>query len=272
MIVLPRRPLLAALALPDRAAAALPAEAEQAEWGLFRQRYLLPEGRVVDTGNAGVSHSEGQGWGLFFAATVGDRAAFDRMLDWTRQVLRRHGDALHAWRYQPYARVKVADANNATDGDLFIAAALGRAARRWEAPAYAEAGAAIARDALRLLVCQSGGRTLLLPGADGFVHSGSLVVNPSYYVFPVLAELAALAPSPLWWALHRDAVSLIEAGRFGRWMLPPDWLAVPRDPAAKLVPAPDWPARFSYDAIRVPLYAAWALAPRQGPGVVSPPD
>ena len=155
----------------------------------------------------------------------------------------------------------MADANNATDGDLFIAAALGRAARRWGSSAYAEAGAAIARDVLRLLVREQVGRTLLLPGVEGFEHTNGLVVNPSYYAFPALAELAALAPSPHWAALRRDGAELIEDGRFGRWMLPPDWLWLPRDPAVPLTPAPAWPARFSYDAIRVPLYAAWARAP-----------
>ena len=264
-----RRRVLAGLAACGGAAApalvlAAPVESEQAEWQVFRRRYLLPEGRVVDTGNDGVSHSEGQGWGLFFAVNAGDREAFDRILDWTVRVLRHRGDALHAWRYQPHATLKVANPNNATDGDLFIAAALARAARRWGASAYAEAGAAIARDVLRLLVRQDGGRTLLLPGADGFEQATGRVVNPSYYAFPALAELAVLAPSPLWEEVRRDGVALLEAGRFGRWMLPPDWLLVPRDAAAPLMPAPGWPERFSYDAIRVPLYAAWARAPVPG--------
>ena len=29
----------------------------------FRARFVLPEGRVVDTYNGNASHSEGQGWG-----------------------------------------------------------------------------------------------------------------------------------------------------------------------------------------------------------------
>jgi endoglucanase len=260
-----RRRLLAALpaAALHRAGAAVaaPADGEWNEWKAFRTHYLLPEGRVVDTGNNGVSHSEGQGWGLFFAATAGDREAFDRMLGWTLRTLRRSGDALHAWRYLPYSKPRVPDTNNATDGDLFIAAALSRAARRWGASAYADAGAAIARDVLRLLVREAAGRTLLLPGAHGFETPDALVVNPSYYAFPLLDELAALVPSPQWEAVRRDGAELVEAGRFGQWMLPPDWLRVPRNPDAGLSPAPTWPARFSFDAIRVPLYAAWARAP-----------
>ena len=33
----------------------------------------------MDTGNAGISHSEGQGWGLILAAAAGDRPAFDQI-------------------------------------------------------------------------------------------------------------------------------------------------------------------------------------------------
>ena len=38
--------------------------ADQAEWLAFRNRFIAPEGRVVDTGNGGVSHSEGQGYAM----------------------------------------------------------------------------------------------------------------------------------------------------------------------------------------------------------------
>ena len=239
-------------------AAAAPGEREQVEWHAFRARFLLPEGRVVDTGNRGISHSEGQGWGMLFAVTAGDREAFDRILGWTARTLRHSGDALHAWRYVPYDKITVSDSNNATDGDLFISAALARAARVWSSSAYAEAAAAIGRDVLRLLLREARGRTLLLPGAHGFESPEAVVVNPSYYAFPALAEMSALVPSSRWDALRRDGIALIREGRFGRWHLPPDWLRVPRDAAEGLSPAPPWQPRFSYDAIRVPLYAVWS--------------
>jgi endoglucanase len=72
---------------------------DQQEWEEFKQRYVTPAGRVVDTGNHRISHSEGQGWGLLFAVTFDDRACFDRMLDWTAHALHRPHDSLHAWRF-----------------------------------------------------------------------------------------------------------------------------------------------------------------------------
>jgi endoglucanase len=230
---------------------------DRAEWELFKRRFLAPEGRVVDTGNNGNSHSEGQGWGLLFAESFDDPEAFDRILRWTADNLRKRGDALHAWRYQPGQANPVADFNNATDGDLFIAAALARAALRWGRPDLAQAAGAIGRDVLALLVRDVDGRLVLLPGERGFEKRDAIIVNPSYYAFGVLPYLEAVAPSPVWQQLRVDGLNLIQQGRFGPWALPPDWLLVPRR-GGMLAPAPSWPARFSFDAIRVPLHLAWA--------------
>ena len=201
---------------------------DRAEWDIFKSRFLAADGRVVDTGNDGASHSEGQGWGLLFAESFEDPEAFDRILRWTAANLRRRGDALHAWRYQPGLAEPVADSNNATDGDLFIAAALSRAALRWGRPDLAQAAGAIGRDMLSLLLREVDGRLVLLPGERGFEKRDAVVVNPSYYAFGVLPYVEAVAPSPLWQRLRADGLGLIEQGRFGRWALPPDWLLVPR--------------------------------------------
>lgn len=116
------------------------------EWNRFKARFLTADGRIVDTGNAGITHSEGQGWGLFLAATFNDRLAFQRILDWTTGALRRPHDCLHVWRYVPGEPAGGGDTNNATDGDLFIAAALARAARQWGVRDLQDRARAIARD------------------------------------------------------------------------------------------------------------------------------
>lgn len=248
---------LGCLAKPSRSAPVV-------EWDAFKARFLRPDGRIVDTGNGGVSHTEGQGWGLLFAVTFDDAATFASILDWTTRTLRRSGDALHSWRYVPDAGGSVPDRNNATDGDLFIAMALSRAARRWSRPEYAVAAAAITRDVLRLLVRRAGTRTVLMPAVDGFTTESRHVLNPSYYAFPALHELSTRTRDPLWNALQSDGLSLIRDGRFGQWSLPPDWLQVSRRDGSLEI-ANGWPPRFSYDAIRVPLYLAWA---RQMPPLV----
>jgi endoglucanase len=226
-------------------------------WQEFKRRFVTADGRVVDVGNGGVTHTEGQGLGMLYAVSFDDQATFDLLLGWTARNLRRPGDALHAWRFVPQARPQLPDMNNATDGDIYIAAALARASQRWGRPDQAMAAACIARDVLRLLVCEVGGRTVLLPGASGFDKGDAVIVNLSYYAFPFLDDLARVAPSPTWQKIRDDGVAMMRDGRFGPWQLPPDWLAVSRSNGA-LQPAGAWPARFSYDAIRVPLWLAWS--------------
>ncbi|TDH59448.1 endoglucanase [Dankookia rubra] len=232
-------------------------DAGRAAWAAFQARFVAPDGRVIDTGNGGISHSEGQGWAMLLAVRADDRRGFDRLHAWTRRTLQRPRDALHAWRFRPDAAMPVDDPNNATDGDLCIAWALLEAGQRWGNAGHLAAGAAIGRDLLRLLVRPAASFGVLLPGIQGFERTDHLVVNLSYYVFPAFRLLAQAVPDAAWARLAADGLTLLRLARFGRWQLPPDWLQVARQDAA-LAPAAGWPARFSFDAVRVPLWLAWA--------------
>ena len=219
--------------LPGAAmASSAPTQAAQADWRAFKRRYLSPEGRVVDTGNAGVSHSEGQSYGMMLAVHLDDRPAFDLMWDWARDALRRRPDALMAWRWRPDADRPVSDLNNATDGDLVAAWALARAGARWSAPDLTAEAARIARDVLRLCTIEWQGKLLLLPGANGFRQPEGMVVNPSYYAWGALRALSRVAPDPAWARLEADGLELLRQARFGRFGLPPDWLML--RPAARV--------------------------------------
>ncbi|MET0271257.1 MAG: glycosyl hydrolase family 8 [Sphingomonas sp.] len=220
----------------------------------FLKRFLDPAGRVVDTGNGGISHSEGQGYGLLIAEATGDRAGFDRIWAWTRATLMRP-DGLFSWRYDPRAARPVGDPNNATDGDILIAWALLRASRRWPGGDYGGAGRAI-RDAVAAkLIVDRGGRAVLLPGLTGFLREDRLTLNPSYYVWPAL-DAFAKADGGRWTTLVRDGDLLMRQARFGASALPTDWIDIGAD--GRVAPAADKPARFGFDAIRVPLYLAWS--------------
>ena len=243
----------------DHAGTPLSAE-EQRDWMAFRARLIQPDGRVIDTFNRGESHTESQGLGMLFAVAFDDRASFDRIWSWTASHLRRPYDALFSWRYVPGRGNPVADPNNATDGDILIAAALLRAGSRWGTGDYRTAGQAIARDILALLVRDVGGRTLLLPGAVGFEAADHVEVNLSYYVFPLIAELQAAWPSPTWARLLDDGHRMVAEAQFGRWRLPPDWLRISARNGA-LALADRQPPRFSYDAVRIPLFMAWNGGP-----------
>ncbi|MFO1029215.1 MAG: glycosyl hydrolase family 8 [Acetobacteraceae bacterium] len=234
-----------------------PVDTGRTDWISFRTRFINDDGRVVDTGNGGISHSEGQGLGMLFAEHFDDRPTFDLIHRWTRASLRRSNDALHVWRYRAGAAGSTADPNNATDGDLLIALALARAARRWNELDKARSAMAIATDISRLLIVRAGGMLLLLPGLFGFQTDAAITINPSYYIFTAFDALSHLMPSADWITLRHSGQSIINDARFGRWLLPSDWLQISRS-SSDIMPAPGWPPRCSYDAIRVPLYLIWA--------------
>jgi len=232
-----------------------PVPVPDAEWGLYKQRYISPEGRVIDTGNVDVSHSEGQGIGLLLSVHNKDRAAFDKIWQWTRANLQTRGDKLFIWKWTPGPNGgATADRNNATDGDIFIAWALYRAGRQWNEARLLEAGKGISREIRAKLLRQSPYGLLLLPGEQGFVKDDRVTVNLSYWMFPALQELNQLDPAPEWGQLIESGLKLLQTGRFGRWQLPSDWLRLGDKPEL----APDFKPQFGYDAVRIPLYLIWA--------------
>ncbi|WP_168163829.1 glycosyl hydrolase family 8 [Jeongeupia sp. USM3] len=231
----------------------LAAHAGDARWDDFVTRFVADDGRVVDTGNGGISHSEGQGYTLLLAVAHDDRATFGRVWQWTQTRLQTRGDALFSWQWKPDTDGgKVGDRNNASDGDLLIAWALLRGAQRWKQPAYRADALKILADVRSRLIRPSRFGPLLLPAAQGFEKPEGVIVNPSYWLFPAFAEFTRTDRSPVWAALRRSGLALLAAGRFGQWQLPPDWLLA-GDP-----PAPAMSRQYGYNALRVPLYLAWA--------------
>ena len=61
-----------------------PGAPKNADWDQFLRRHVHADGRVIDDGAGGVSHSEGQGIGMLLAVHFGDRATFDRLWKWTQ--------------------------------------------------------------------------------------------------------------------------------------------------------------------------------------------
>lgn len=251
-----RREVLIGATAAGLLAAAGPARArpfDGAAWRDYAQRFVLPEGRVVDTGNKGISHSEGQGYGLLLAEAAGDRAAFDRILGWTQRNLMVREDGLSAWRWQPDGGVT--DRNNASDGDILIAWALLRAADRWKSDAYRTAAAAIVKALAAAVLVEQAGMTVLLPGRDGFRKGDTLVLNPSYWVFPALRAFAALPGAEIWRKVADNGLVLLSKARFGTFQLPADWVAL--DAKGTVAVAEGFRKQYGYDAVRVPLYLAW---------------
>jgi endo-1,4-beta-D-glucanase Y len=52
-----------------------------AEWSSYKESFVTEDGRVVDTANNGISHSESQGYGLILAVLAGRPAGFRAHLE-----------------------------------------------------------------------------------------------------------------------------------------------------------------------------------------------
>lgn len=225
-------------------------------WEAYRSRFVDASGRVVDTSNGGISHSEGQGYGLLLALMAGDQATFEQIWSFTLTELLIRDDGLAAWKWDPAAQPHVTDVNNATDGDILIAWALARAGEAWHRPLYSDAARRIARAIATVAVKRVADRTVLMPGAAGFGNAkpgpDGVVLNLSYWIYPAFDTLARLAPSADWPAVTRSGLSLTGAAQFGQVRLPTDWISLPSGRPPE--PAPGFPPEFGYNAVRIPLY------------------
>jgi endoglucanase len=222
----------------------------------YVERWVSPDGRVVDASAGGRTVSEGQAYLLFFALVAGDDELFRRVLTWTSANLARGrlGEQLPAWLWGRDAggRWRVLDDNAAADADLWLGYALVEAGRLWRSPEFDRLGRAlVAQVALREVRELPGLGPALLPGPRGFeIDVGrAWRLNPSYLPVQLARGLAAEGVPGPWAALASTQVRLIaEASRGG---YAPDWALwrggrFREDPLTGVVA--------SYDAIRVYLW------------------
>lgn len=224
-------------------------------WDTYKARFMMADGRIIDTGNNSVSHTEGQGFAMMMAVRNNDRASFDKIWRWTEKNLKNPENGLFYWRYNPVAANPVTDKNNATDGDTFIAWSLLKGGTLWHDDGYLKSSDAIVKALVEHNVIRFSGYQVMLPGAKGFNLNSYVNLNPSYFVFPAWQDFANRTHLVVWKDLISDGQKLLLKMRFGNAQLPADWVSLYAD--GHVAPAKEWPARFSYDAIRVPLYVKW---------------
>lgn len=252
---------VASAAPPSSGAAAAPpasGDATCALWTAFKDRFVTSDGRVLDTANENISHSEGQGYGMILAVAHDDPAAFTRLWDWTYANLLIRPDGLLVWKWTPHGESRYPDTNSASDGDILVAYALLLAGERFNNPAFTELGLELVAAVQRDLIVEVGGYTVLLPGPEGFRRDdGSIIVNPSYWVFPALDLFSDLPDGAIWRTVIADGLRVLEEARFSRWNLNPDWAILTPEGRFEL-PDPDtFPPVFGYNAVRIPLYLRW---------------
>ncbi len=204
-----------------------------------------------------ITTSEGQSYALVFALAANDRAAFEKILQWTENNLAA-GDLssrLPAWQWGKRADGSwgIIDDNAASDADLWMAYALGEAGILWKAPRFAAMGELLAARILReeTDLLPGLGRTLL-PGPQGFhPEANQWKLNPSYVPLQVIRRLAMLYPRSDWKQLISASQDFIV--RSAPLGFAPDWVLY--DPQHGFQADPATKGTGSFNAIRVYLWA-----------------
>lgn len=217
-------------------------------WASYRDRYIMPDGAVIDPSRRNDVTSEAQSYAMLQAVWMRDRATFDRVWAWTQSRLTR-ADGLYSWHWSPTSGA-VVDTNNATDGDIDLAFALAMASIVFERPAYAAAARTIVR-AIRThasLRSEAG----WLPSAGNWAGD-ERVINLSYFYPYVAPWFERLDPDVGWDATRAFGHALVEqALGAGTEALPADFNVLTA--AGTLAPLPDGHGlsrSFSYDAMRI---------------------
>lgn len=239
---------------------------------------FLEGGRIIDTGNGHISHSEGQGYGMLLAFYYNDKQRFETIWKWTKKNLQVRNDDLFAWLWHPQSDTAqhksphIKDLNNATDGDLLIGYALTLAGEQWQRPDYLSEAEAISESILeQLTVSLESDKTLLLPAAYGFKKDGRIAFNPSYQITAAYRAFKRLTHNPNWqskWqAIQQNSLGIIHQHLLPTSELAPDWISLSehsQNEAIKLIDQDNlsdlWPGKnkhFGDEAIRVYLYQLW---------------
>ncbi|MGF1613443.1 MAG: cellulose synthase complex periplasmic endoglucanase BcsZ [Gammaproteobacteria bacterium] len=226
-------------------------------WETYSDRFIQPDGRVVEFSADARTTSEGQAYALFFALVANDRRAFERVLTWTEDnlVQGRLGDRLPAWLWghDGQGGWRVLDPNAASDADLWLAYALLEAGRLWTEPEFtARARALMERIEESEVVCLPGLGPMLLPGPYGFrLDETTWRFNPSYLPLQLLRALAEEDPAGPWERLAENTLTMLQA--IAPKGLVADWVAY-EEPTGFISDPIQGPVG-SFDAIRVYLWA-----------------
>ena len=248
-------------------------------WNSYRQRFIQPDGRVIDFEDGDRSISEGQAYAMLRAFFANDPVTFAKTLEWAENNLARkiawwQIDRLWAWKWgqDGQGNWNILDKNFASDADIDAVFALILAGRRWNKPEYLDLARAKLEDLWRFsTTTDEEGKRYLLPGPrSAFQTSPSEIqLNPSYFAPYAFRLFAQVDPKHDWIGLVDTSYEVLErSAAVSSLGLPSDWIALDTrtDEFQPLLPPRSIQSRYSFDAYRVwwrvYLDAVWFESPR----------
>jgi endoglucanase len=209
------------------------AEILDESWKSYRQRFIQPDGRVIDWESDQRTTSEGQAYAMLRSVLANDPETFARTLNWAevnlaRKVGGKTTDRLWTWKWgrMPQGQWGVLDGNFASDADIDACFSLILASKRWDKPEYLVLARQKLKDLWQFSTLEVKQQRYLLPGPEvAFRQGETLIFNPSYfapYAFRVFAQvdgdrdwLKLVASS---YRVLEDSATLSSVG------LPSDWV------------------------------------------------
>lgn len=252
--------ILALLYFLSTQGAFVPTEYASQGYLYFKNRFILPDGRVVRPQNQNDTVSEGQAYAMLFAAWMHDRDTFDRCYLWTEEHLSRQNtdyhDHLLAWHWQDG---RVIDWCAASDADADYAYALLLAAQQWgdngpkSSTGYADKAQKVLASILEKETARlSNGKLYFLPG-DWQWDGTHYVLNPSYFAPAWYRLFFTVTQDPRWEELIASGYEVVHqfSERLGPIQsvgLAPDWCQLNLD--GSLEASKTHSSHYSWDAIR----------------------
>ena len=238
------------------------AESSWPFWSRYSGHFISSEGRVIDPDRNEITTSEGQSYAMFFALVADDAVSFERTRTWTENNLA-HGDLAKnlpswSWGKGNEGSWHVLDQNSAADSDLWIAYDLLQAGALWQKPEYTRSGKALLANIAKEEVAQVPHvGPVLMPGRIAlFTKDNRWILNPSYSPLPLLCAAGHAAPDGPWTQMAAALPNWIERASPSGFAM--DWVSYEANSGFSPVSGPgdsSQPARGSYDAIRVYLWA-----------------
>lgn len=232
-------------------------------WEKYKQKFINPDGRVIDFSQNNITTSEGQSYAMLRAVWSDDRETFDKVWKFTDHNLKRKTDNLYGWRWgklsgNTYGFLKDGGDNSASDADSDIALALILAAKRWRKDEYIEPARKILVDMWKLETGVSHEKRYLTAGnwAD---RGTELIINPSYFAPYAWRMFATVDKEHDWNSLIDPAYALLtDVGtnpldKTSAVGLPANWVAIDKETGALSAPTlSNLNTDYSYDAVRTP--------------------
>jgi endoglucanase len=225
-------------------------------WYHFKDRFVEDSGRVIDKYN-GVSHSESQSYGMYFAVEYGDKETFDNIYNWTNNNLIKNKDGLYGWKWgaREDGSWGMIDGNNATDGDMWVAYALLLAYEKWGEKRYLNDAKGLMYNIKEYTVIQIQGDTFLLPGSYGFNKDDYIKLNPGYYIPFIFEKFYVYDHDQIWKNLVSDTVDMYNRTTLSQLKVHPNWINYNLN--SREYEAIDGESIFGFDSIRAPLFLAY---------------